>query len=95
MSGLYGQGLNINPHLATFLHSTCIPIWQVVSEPFEYLNRSDDLELLLCVKKDSALYPQLTLEGPFLENLQMDFLIAGWKWPQLDKGGVTVAKKGR
>ena len=23
----------------------------------------------------------------------MDFLIAGWKWPQLDKGGVTVAKK--
>ena len=65
----------------------------MVSESFEYLNRSDDLELLLCVKKDSALYPQLTLEGPFLENLQMDFLIAGWKWPQLDKGGVTVAKK--
>ena len=28
-----------------------------------------------------------------MENLQMDFLIAGWKWPQLDKGGVTVAKK--
>ena len=23
----------------------------------------------------------------------MDFLIAGWKWPQLDKAGVTVAKK--
>ena len=35
----------------------------------------------------------LTLEGPFLENLQMDFLIGGWKWPQLDKAGVTVAKK--
>ena len=45
-------------------------------------------------QKNCALYPQLVVTGgPFLENLQMDFLIAGWKWPQLDKGGVTVAKK--
>ena len=40
-----------------------------------------------------CIHSWLSLEGPFLENLQMDFLIAGWKWPQLDKAGVTVAKK--
>ena len=50
----------------------------MVSESFEYLNRSDDLELLSCVKKDSALYPQLVdAGGAFFGESSNGFLDSG------------------